>query len=74
MEGWLAPLAKHTQQQSQEMAQLRDSMSQSLTAYQKLITLLEEAAARDDAMYENLAQHKIALSQKAKRPKGKGKQ
>ena len=73
MEGWLAPLAKHTQQQSHEMDQLRESMSQNPAAYQRLITLLEEAASKDEAMYDKLAKHKIAVREAGRKAKPRGK-
>jgi hypothetical protein len=66
MEGWMAPLARHAQQQSREMTQLRELVGENLSAYQRLIAQLEEAAAKDAAMDHKLAEHKIAVRRRTK--------
>jgi len=62
MQGWLAPVFKETQAQSEEIRRLRELMDASVASYTTLIAELEEAAAKDEDLYDKLAKHKITVS------------
>ena len=66
MQGWLAPVFKETQAQSEEIRRLGELMDANLAAYTTLITELEEAAAKDEDLYDKLAKHKITVSRPKK--------
>jgi len=66
MEGWLKPIYEHTQEQSAEIEELKRVIGENLGEYASLIKQLEEAADKDEAVFDALAKHKIRVGKSAK--------
>jgi len=67
MQGWLKPIYEQTQGQTQEIEGLKQIINQNLGEYQTLIKQLEEAADKDEAVFDTLAKHKIRVGKAAKK-------
>jgi len=72
MKGWIKPIFEQSNRQSAEIEKLAQLVEENLGGYQELIRQLEEAAAKDEKMFEGLARHKIDVGT-GKKKSGKGK-
>jgi len=69
LEGWLQPLRQESLQQREEHEALRALLTEAAASYKSLIALLEDAARRSDAPYDQLAVHKLQVDRPKRRPK-----